>query len=226
MSYIYKVHHLPTSDPMLLAFLAGKFAALRLTALTISTAAFSSSFAIESVLTPSQWTSRLKGQSLHTFIAVAYAPSTRPEEQTINTGDWIGSATLLGPFTKAKYHLIESGGPEPGEDDVEDKWQMTAVYNSPTHRGKGVAKTLIKAALDFAENAGKGRKTRIRIMIHPDNVVVKKLYDGLGFVDAGLCTLAEALISNSDDILLPVDHGKSDPGKYLNRRGLIMERQS
>jgi GNAT superfamily N-acetyltransferase len=224
MSYIYKIHHLPTSDPALLAFLAGKFAALRLSALTVSPGAFSSTFAIESAFTATQWIARLKRQNVHNFIAVAYAPSTKPVEQTIDAGDWVGSATLLGPFSKSRYHLTESGGPQPGDDDAESKWQMTAVYNSPEHRGKGVAKMLIQGGLDFAETAGDGRKTRARIMIHPDNAVVKKLYEGLGFVDAGNCTLAEAIISNMDEDMLPPDLGKSNPEKYGIRRGLIMER--
>ncbi|KAG0650683.1 hypothetical protein D0Z07_2250 [Hyphodiscus hymeniophilus] len=226
MSYIYKIHHVPTSDPVLLSFLAGKFAALRLSALTISAAAFSSTFAIESAFTATAWIARLKRQHVHTFIAVAYAPSTNPEEQTIDAGDWIGSATLLGPSPKAKYHLTESGGPEPGDDLAESKWQMTAVYNSPEHRGKGIAKMLIKGALEFAGAAGEGRSTRVRIMIHPDNVVVKKLYDGLGFVDAGNCTLAEAYLSNFDDDMLPADQGRSNPEKYWSRQGLVMERSS
>ena len=226
MSYIYKIHHLPTSELDLLSFLAGKFAALRLSALTVSAAAFSSTFAIESAFTAPQWITRLKRPLVHTFIAVAYAPSTKPEQQTIEAGDWVGSATLLGSFPKAMYELAESGGPQLGEDDAETKWQMTAVYNSPEHRGKGIAKMLIKGALEFAEAKGEGKKTRVRIMIHPDNIVVKKLYDGLGFEEAGLCTLSEAYRSNGDEDMSPLDGGKSDPNKYLRRAGFIMERLS
>lgn len=224
MSYVYKIHHLPTSDPALVAFLAGKFASLRLSALTVSAAAFSGNFATESTFTAPQWIARLTRRHVHTFIAVAYAPSTKPEEQTIDAGDWVGSATLLGSSPKAKYHLPESGGPEPGDDGMETKWQMTAVYNSPEHRGKGIAKMLINGAIEFAEAAGEGKKTRMRIMIHPDNIVVKRLYDGLGFIDAGRTTLAEAYISNFDEDMLPADGGKSNPERYWSRRGLIMER--
>jgi ribosomal protein S18 acetylase RimI-like enzyme len=99
----------------------------------------------------------------------------------------------LGPFAKENYELRESGGPEIGDDSVESKWHMTAVFNSPNHRGKGVAKMLIQAAVDFAEReAGEGRKSRVRIMIKPTNFVVKKLYEALGFVDAGRCTLGKS----------------------------------
>ncbi|CZR50759.1 related to GNAT family acetyltransferase [Phialocephala subalpina] len=226
-SYIYKIHHVPASDENLLPFLAGKFASLRLSALTVSAPAFSSTFEIESAFTASQWIERLKRPLVCTFVAVAYGAATPPEKQTIDAGDWIGSATLLGPFTKEMYEIPESGGPSIGSDEVESRWQMTAVFNSPDHRGKGIAKMLIQGALDFAaEQTGKGRSTRMRIMIHPRNVVVKKLYVGLGFVDAGNTTLAEAYLANGDAEMLPPDGGKSDPEKYHNRLGLIMERVS
>lgn len=163
---------------------------------------------------------------MHTFIAIAYSPSIEAEDQTIDAGDWIGSATLFGPYPKADYELLDSGGPDIGPDDVESKWQMTAIYNSLEHRGKGIAKMLIKGALDFAEAAGEGKKTRVRIMVHPDNTIVKRLYAGLGFVDAGLCTFAEAYITNKDPEMVPPDGGKDNPEKYLSRGGIIMERLS
>jgi GNAT superfamily N-acetyltransferase len=225
MSYIYKVHLLPASDPALLPFLAGKFASLRLSALTVSAPAFSSTFEIESAFKASDWIERLQRPLVHYVIAVAYAPNTKPEQQTIDAGDWIGSATLIGPITKEAYEIPESGGPEIGRDDVETRWQMTAVFNIPMHRGKGIAKILISAALEFAGNeSGKQQKSRTRIMIHPRNIAVKKLYEGLGFVDAGKCTLAEAYLSNGDANMLPLDGGASDPGKYHLRQGIIMEK--
>jgi hypothetical protein len=58
-------------------------------------------------------------------------------------------------------------------------------------------------------------------MIHPDNIVVVKMYEDLGFVDAGRCTLTEAFVTNGDGNLLP--EGGGDPEKFQNRRGLVME---
>lgn len=172
MSYIYKIHHLPTYDPTLLAFLAGKFSSLRLTALTVSASAFSSTFAIESAFAASQWITRLQRPGFNTFIAVAYSPDTNPELQTIDGGDWVGSGTLLGPTPKAIFDLPKSGGPEAEEDDFESKWQMCAVFNAPEHRGKGIAKMLINEAMDFAaREAGEGRQSRVRIIIHHENLV-------------------------------------------------------
>jgi GNAT superfamily N-acetyltransferase len=162
---------------------------------------------------------------VHYLIAIAYASDTKPEEQTIDRGDWIGSATLIGPINKDAYELPESDGPEIRGDEIETRWQMTAVYNTPLHRGKGIAKMLINGALEFAaKESGKGRESRTRIMIHPRNIVVKKLYERIGFLDAGKCTLAEAYVSNGDSSMLPLDGGASDPERYLNRLGTIMEK--
>jgi GNAT superfamily N-acetyltransferase len=224
MPHVYKVHLLSASDPALLPFLAGKFASLRLSALTVSAPAFSSTFEIESAFTASDWIVRVQRPSVNYLIAVAYASNTSLEQQTIDRGDWIGSATLIGPITKEAYELRESGGPEIGEDDVETRWQMTAVFNAPQHRGKGIAKMLINEALEFAAKESNGRESRTRIMIHPKNIVVKKLYEGLDFVGAGKCTLAEAYISNGGASMLPLEGGTSDPEKYLNRLGTIMEK--
>jgi hypothetical protein len=69
----------------------------------------------------------LQRPEVHTFIAVAYPPNTKHEQQTIDAGDWVGSAMLLGPTPKTVYDIPESGGPEIGGDDVESKWQMCAV---------------------------------------------------------------------------------------------------
>lgn len=52
--------------------------------------------------------------SVSYLIAVAYASDTSSELQTIDRGDWIGSATPIGPITKDAYELRESGGPEIG----------------------------------------------------------------------------------------------------------------
>lgn len=134
----------------------------------------------------------------------------------------IGSATVIGPTAKLLYDLPESGGPEVGSDDMETKWQMTSVYSSPSHRGKGVAKLLILGALDYVEKVSKGKGTRMRIMIHPDNAVVRTLYANIGFVDAGNCTLAEGYIGNGDADMLPADQGRSQPEKYWARQGLVM----
>ncbi|TAQ89239.1 hypothetical protein B7494_g2448 [Chlorociboria aeruginascens] len=224
-SYTYKTHHLPTSDPALLSFLAGKFASLRLSALITAPHAFSNTFASESTFQTQDWITRLQRPKLHTFVAIAYPECTPSAEQTVDRGHFVGSATLLGPFPKSSFYLPESGGPDLKDDDAEAKWQMTAVYNDPAHRGRGVGKALIQGAVDFARLEARklGRESRVRIFIRPDNVVAKTLYHTLGFGDAGACTLKEAYVQNGDGELVPADGGEGDREKWLTRRGIVMD---
>lgn len=86
MAYIFKTHHIPTSEETLLPFLAGKFAALRLSALAASPTAFSSTFEVESAFTAGKWIERLQRISIRYFIAVDYPANTPTELQTIDTG--------------------------------------------------------------------------------------------------------------------------------------------
>jgi ribosomal protein S18 acetylase RimI-like enzyme len=222
LTLVYKVHHLSSSDPDF-EFLAGKYAALRLQALTVSPGAFGSTFEHESAHPPSLWVSRLKRPNVHTFIAVAYPSTFTAEQQTIAAGDFVGSMVMLGPVPRIQYRLPLSNGAEIGSDDVETKWHLTALFNSFEHRRKGIAKMLINSAVDFSTKEG-GTRSRVRLVLHPLNTVVKSLYLPLGFVDAGNCTFTEAVIANGDDHLLPPDGGQSDPERYHTRGGILMEK--
>lgn len=224
MALTYKIHHLPTADHSLLCFLAGKVASLRLQALLVSPASFTNTFEIETKTTAQEWVTRLQLPHVHTFIAVAYPADTSAEFQTIDRGNFVGSATLLGPIPKFSYHLPLSNGPTIGEDSEENKWQITGLFNSPEHRKKGLAKMLIQSAIDFTLEQEAAKKSRVRIGIGPLNHAVKGLYGSMGFVPAGTCTLVEGMTANGDGHLVPKDGGVSDPLKYLTRHGLLMER--
>jgi GNAT superfamily N-acetyltransferase len=219
--FIYRVHRLPKEDPVLLAFLAGKYAALRLNALVIAKSAFASNFELESTFPAPYWSSRLSAPRVEYFIAVAYAPGTPLEKQTIDRGDFVGNATLLGPFPKHEYELLESGGPEIGSDEEENKWQLSAVYANPSHRGRGIGKMLIVAPFEYATQQSGGKKTRVRAIVHPNNVTAKGLYLKLGYMDAGKCTLEEAYITGGDAEWIPE---KKDPVHWNTRAGLVTEK--
>lgn len=236
---IYSVHRIIPTSPSF-PKLASLFSELRLRALIASPVSFSSTYELESTFTPKEWQARLSRPGVHIFVAVAYPPNTPAEKQTIENGEWVGKVTLLGPTIKDVYELPESGGPTPASDEEETKWQMTALYSEPAHRGKGLGKKIIESALQFArsysasshdaemngtansfQSARKAKQIRARIMIHPDNTVVVKMYQDLGFVDAGKCTLREAYVTNGDAHLLP--EGGGPPERYDSRRGLVME---
>ncbi|KAI9650949.1 hypothetical protein NHQ30_000984 [Ciborinia camelliae] len=230
MTFIYSIHRIPTSsslsDPTLLPFLAGKFSALRLSALLESPTSFSSTFEIESRFSLSTWLTRLSRPKFEYFIAIAHHSSTLPESRTIDSGILVGSVQLYGPNPKAFFSLPLSGAPSLLPDDQELKYQMIALYSSPQHRRKGLAKMLIQGAIDSAKERAaqeSKKKVRIRIFMHPENLTVKKLYHDVGFVDAGMCTLSEAFVQNGDPESLPEDGGVSDPERWLNRMGVGME---
>jgi GNAT superfamily N-acetyltransferase len=110
-------------------------------------------------------------------------------------------------------------------DEEEEKWQMLSLFTLPTHRGKGVAKSLCLEVFRWlrenkaSDSIPRPERIRVRIMVKPENTATVKLYEGLGFAHAGRCTLAEALIANGDGELVPADGGGP---KYQERTGLIM----
>lgn len=46
-------------------------------------------------------------------------------------------------------------------------------------------------------------KVRVRIMVRPENLMIVKLYESLGFFNAGACTLEKALRANGDGGWIP-----------------------
>lgn len=80
----------------------------------------------------------------------------------------------------------------------------------------------IESARKQARRDGK-ENVRIRVFIHPENLTVKNLYVSVGFVESGLCTLAEAVVQNGDSETVPRDGGKSDPERWLKMIGVSME---
>lgn len=96
MSLVFKIHRVPTDDPILTAFLSGKLSALRLQALTLSQSAFGGNFVFDifARMPHTKWIERLQRPNFHTFVAIAYPEGTTEEEQTIDTGDIVGTATI------------------------------------------------------------------------------------------------------------------------------------
>ncbi|CAG8960631.1 hypothetical protein HYFRA_00013509 [Hymenoscyphus fraxineus] len=221
--FIYHVHHIPKDNPILLSYLAGKFASLKLNAVQIEKAAFSATFASESIPSFTSRIEKLKLPHIHTFIAVAYPNTTPPPQQTIDRGDFIGCLTLIGPIPKTTYEWPESGGRTIGSDEEETKWQMTGVYTSPNHRSHGVGKLLINSACEFAVRQSSGRASRVRACTHPLNRKALELYLKLEFERAGTCNRFEAQKANEE--VLP-DRETMDPGVWFQRIGPVLERTS
>jgi ribosomal protein S18 acetylase RimI-like enzyme len=206
-------------QPQSVSALAQKYKTLRLSALLQSPGSFSSTYEIESGFTDEWWESRLQLPGRETFICAANAVGD-------DIGEWAGQVTLLGPVAAPSYLLPETAQQPPViPDQEEEKWQMLSLFTLPTHRGKGVAKSLCLEVFrwlrenEVSNNESRPKQIRVRIMVKPENTATVKLYEGLGFAHAGKCTLAEALIANGDGELVPADGGGP---KYQDRTGLIM----
>ncbi|KAF8194332.1 hypothetical protein K438DRAFT_1827773 [Mycena galopus ATCC 62051] len=208
--YTYSTHALPsprttTSPPPDFAFITSRYAALRLEALLTSPKAFGSSHAIESKFTPEEWADRIWRDDAVVLVCVAHDAAEANQNPGPLDGQWVGSAILRGPMPGRDYALpLDSGAPPFGSDDTETKWQMTAVFASSTHRGRGLGKMLIQAGKDYAMArtselvSQQPAKVRLRVLIHPDNLAVLSLYSGTGFVDVARTTGHEAYRTNGD----------------------------
>ncbi|CAH0039968.1 unnamed protein product [Clonostachys solani] len=211
--------------------LAAKYKELRLAALQNSPASFSSTYETEAQFSDEVWLSRINTPNKETFICAAVDegssgsidPSTVPLEKC----EWVAQVTLLGPVSADDYALpSEASQPDVASDKDEEKWQMLSLYTLPQHRGKGLGKRLCKETFQFLASSrreyhghGVPKQVRVRIMVKPDNHVTLGLYRSMGFVDAGTCTLEEALRANGDADLLPPG---LLPEKFKSRSGKIM----
>lgn len=198
-----------------LAASAAKYKALRLEALRQSPTAFSSTLETESQFSDEAWVSRLQDPGKETFACVAISEDGGSE--------WVGQVTLRGPVPASEFLAPPgSGQPEPASDEETEKWQMLSLYTLPSHRGKKLGSRLCERAFEFLrERKGTGgpRLVVVRIMVKPENVATLRLYGGLGFERAGLCTLEEALRANGDAELIP----EGELGDtYTARTGIVM----
>lgn len=143
-------------------------------------------------------------------------------------GEWTGMFSVVGPISRKDYIWPESGQPEPGPEGSETRWQLTSLFTMPAYRGCGIAKRLTDAALGFGKHASKemgtlsGRivRTRVRLVVHPKNTGVVKMYEKFGFVDSARMTVAEACIANGAGDMIPTD---ADPEKWHCRFAVAME---
>lgn len=225
----YSYLRVPKESPNITSF-ARKYKQLRLAALQLSPTSFSSTYDIESKFTDETWASRLTAPEKETFICVAKERPTSSDVGVRNDddlngdeipGEWVAQVTLLGPLSVSDFALPEeSGQPAYRGNGSEERWQMLSLYTLPDHRGRGVAKELCREAFQYllAERQHVGT-IRVRIMVKPENQVTVSMYRKMGFVDAGRCTLAEALRANGDGDMVPADR---EGEKWNKRSGLIM----
>ncbi|KAJ7258753.1 hypothetical protein B0H12DRAFT_983154, partial [Mycena haematopus] len=186
-----------------------RYAALRLEALLTSPNAFGSSHAIECKFTSEEWAERIWRDDAVVLVCVARPGTQLNQDCGPLDGEWVGSAILRGPMPGHEYALPpDHGAPPFGSDDRETKWQMTAVFASSAHRRRGIGKMLIQAGKDYAMAQTSDPRSglvsqrpahvRLRVLIHPENLMVLALYSATGFTDVARTTGQEAYRTNGD----------------------------
>lgn len=220
------------STPLDRHTLAAKYRDLRLTALQLSPESFSSNLEEESKFSLDTWVSHLFHPHKKTILCI---DKTSPSSSSADTessaapsevtqGKWVAQVTIHGPIPAENYRLpAGSGQPAILDDSQEERWQLLGMYTLPSHRGKGLAKLLCNAVFEVlkAQQKTHGKAERLRLMVKSHNVGAVKLYGSLGFVDAGRCTLAEAVAANQETDRIPKEMLLGE--KFNTRNGIIME---
>jgi ribosomal protein S18 acetylase RimI-like enzyme len=153
---------------------------LRLQAVQSDPHCFSSTPEKEISLTYEQWKARLQSRDKITIIAAATLLST---ERLSWQYKWVGTVTVLGPnvlrqfgFVPPKTLAAVEGG-KPGSH-----YLYVGLWVHPSHRGKGLAKRMISAGIDWirADDA-QSRRTAF-LQVARNNHAAINLYASLGFL--------------------------------------------
>jgi ribosomal protein S18 acetylase RimI-like enzyme len=225
----YTILPIPRTSPHL-AELVQKFKAAKLAALLAEPTGFAVKHADEVLHPLSVWESRLAPPSTVLICVATPAENTGQEKDVLLEGDWVGMATIRGPLRWETYYLPESGQPIPEQPARETYWHLCNIYTSPSHRGQGLAKKIVHAAVASARSrtsdSGDAKIARVRLFFDSAKEYLKVLYRGLGFEEAGMCTTREAFVANGDAELVPRDTKGSEElrWRWERRYGQAMER--
>lgn len=218
MSVTYTIQPLPADEAGLVAVL-DRFVAFRLNAEETSTATVAQTAQHEPGLSRSRWMSRLLTPQCHALICLAHA-SANDDGRGLESEEWVGMLTLLGPLSRAEYEVPGSGGPELGSDDEEVRFHMTGMYFDPSHRCRQARIQLNQYVLDFVRScaedrlqpssSGPTKVARVRGTISPGNHQMKAFAEGLAGRAAGMFTEAEMYRANGFPELVPAPEEASD----------------
>ena len=70
-----------------------------------------------------------------------------------------------------------------------DAW-LTEFWVAPTHRGRGLGRTLLAAAEQVCRDHG---ASALHLMVRPDNLPARRLYEGAGYAPPPRLTLSRTL---------------------------------
>ncbi|KAL6705179.1 hypothetical protein ACN47E_007284 [Coniothyrium glycines] len=218
--------------------LANKLRDFKLHALQTDPKAFSLEYSSESPLPISVWEQRITVPGSQILVCIATNPPSIAEAaptsdmneaqlRLLLSSEWTCIFTMIGPVSHAEWIFPKSDQPYSAPDVQETRWQLTSLFVLPTHRGRGLAKKITLAAIEYgstvlvddSSRVGRGL-VRFRLIVHPDNRDVAVMYSNMGFVDCARYTLREAYIANGDAKYIPAG---AEAGKWDTRVGIGME---
>lgn len=251
---MYKIIRVPKASPRF-ADLVTKSRSTRLHVLETDPTSFISKHAVEAALPVSVWQKRLSNPETTILACVAAHDDTDdsdPEMELIHN-QWVGFVAVRGPMQYEDYYVTpDMGLPVPEEPEEETRWHIYDLYILPEHRGKGLARRLVKeciaSAVKYTEamklsltppedeskiidnsrlsRNGVGMKqARIRLFMNPKNTWLITVYESMGFAAAGRVTLEEGFRANAVDESIPVDTRETEEliKMWHTRYGLAME---
>ncbi|KAI0426802.1 hypothetical protein F5Y09DRAFT_50200 [Xylaria sp. FL1042] len=176
-------------------FYLEQYKPFRLASLQQDAHAFGSTYAREIAFDEAAWLGRISNPLATTFVAVQS-----------DSNEVVASTSLIGPLPNtgtspaSNPYQIVSGGMAQGDTTSNSNnnnngnntdargeplsFQMSAVYTSPAARGRGLAKSLIKAATEEACNRARaegGRPLALSVVVYADNSAAISVYERCGF---------------------------------------------
>lgn len=71
-------------------------------------------------------------------------------------------------------------------DNEENVYWVCRLMIDKAHQGKGYSKGAMKKVLDLVRTFPHGKASEVCLSYEPENVVAKKLYTSIGFVETGV----------------------------------------
>ncbi|KAL5341096.1 hypothetical protein BJX70DRAFT_359596 [Aspergillus crustosus] len=212
---------------------AQQYKELRLSALKLSPSSFAATYDSEATLKDEYWRSRLAHVGSETFVCGARrissstASGSGSSENGTGNGkeeplQWVAQLTLLGPRTKSQWALRpEEVALDTTPENEEERWQLLGLYTLPTHRGKGVARSLCDEAVRYLIEDRTGPKNVVvRLIVRGTMSGVIRFYEQMGYEEVDRAALAEAMIANGEGDLLPGDY--RDQERLWVRSGFVL----
>ncbi|KAI1304786.1 hypothetical protein F5Y03DRAFT_168149 [Xylaria venustula] len=186
-------------------FYLEQYKPFRLASLQRDAHAFGSTYAREIEFDDEAWLGRIRNPLATTFVAVRCDDSNNSNNSNNNSNsnsqEVVASTSLIGPLPNTSpasnpYQVI-SGAVTQGHDTNHSNsssnndesgeplhFQMSAVYTSPVARGRGLAKSLIRAATEEARNRARrqgGTPLVLSVVVYAANRAAISVYERCGF---------------------------------------------